>query len=682
MKKLICAESALAVPTAQSRSFEPRRRLYHRSRRVLVGLLVGRLHGRRAALERAARNFLRDRSRSYLARVVGDRRFALAAAVTLAATATAGTLPPIELADVVAGSGGFVINGIDLGDESGWSVSGAGDVNGDGLADLLVGAPGATVGGYTYAGESYVVFGRADGTPVDLSDIVAGSGGFVINGTAGVRSGISVSGAGDVNGDGLADVIVGGAYCHQYSYAGDSYVVFGKADGTPVELANVAAGLGGGFLINSDPSCRISVSGAGDVNGDGLADLIVGSIGRSYVVFGKADVTPVELTDVAAGIGGFVINGASHTVSGAGDVNGDGVADLIVGAPLADPGGNENAGKSYVVFGKADGTPVELADVAAGSGGFVINGIDSGDRSGYSVSGAGDVNGDGLADVIVGAFYADPGGNTSAGESYVVFGKAGGTPVSLANIAAGSGGFIINGIDPDDRSGRSVSGAGDVNGDGLADLIVGADQADPGGNSNAGESYVVFGKADGTPVGLADVAAGSGGFVINGINPGDRSGRSVSGAGDVNGDGVADLIVGASLADPGGNSYAGESYVVFGPFVSPCPWDLDGDGNVFVTDLLLLLMDFGSCDGSPADFDGDGCVTVVDLLILLVNWGPCPGTPCVWDVNGDGTVDPTDLRLVLGNFGPCDGCPEDVNGDGVVNGQDAAAVGTHFGPCP
>ena len=145
---------------------------------------------------------------------------------------------------------------------------------------------------------------------------------------------------------------------------------------------------------------------------------------------------------------------------------------------------------------------------------------------------------------------------------------------------------------------------------------------------------------------------------------------------------VADVIVGARGADPGGNSKAGESYVVFNPFGQPCPWDLDGDGNVFVTDLLLLLMDFGSCNGSPADFDGDGCVTVIDLLTLLGNWGPCPGAPCVWDVNGDGIVDVADLWQVLGNFGPCDGCPEDVNGDGIVNGQDLSAVATHFGPCP
>ncbi len=196
---------------------------------------------------------------------------------------------------------------------------------------------------------------------------------------------------------------------------------------------------------------------------------------------------------------------------------------------------------------------------------------------------------------------------------------------------------------------------------------------------------MVFGKADTTPVNLSDVAAGSGGFVINGNDPGDVSGWSVSDAGDVNGDGLADVIVGATHADPGGNASAGESYVVFSPFVPPCPWDLDGDGNVFVADLLLLLMDFGSCDGSPADFDGDGCVTVLDLLTLLLHFGPCPDGGCPWDVNGDGTVDHTDLWQVLGNLGPCDtpaACPEDVNGDGVVNIHDAVAVITHFGPCP
>ena len=184
----------------------------------------------------------------------------------------------------------------------------------------------------------------------------------------------------------------------------------------------------------------------------------------------------------------------------------------------------------------------------------MINGQCAGDQSGCSVSAARDVNGDGFADLIVGASSSDPAAGLSAGRSYVVFGKTGGGAVDLSAIAAGSGGFVINGQCGGDWSGGSISAAGDVNGDGLADVVVGANRSDPAAGSDAGCSYVVFGKTGGSAVDLSTIVAGSGGFVINGQYGGDWSGGSVSAAGDVNGDGLADVLVGANWrcgADPG-----------------------------------------------------------------------------------------------------------------------------------
>lgn len=353
---------------------------------------------------------------------------------------------------------GFRIEGERTDNWFGAELEVIGDVNGDGRDDVLVGersvcateqcdpdaacpASACTHGPY----RAFVVFGRDDDTTVSVTDLVAGQGGFVLLGEADDDLGQQWFAAlGDLDADGRDDFAIGAPSARGH---GVVYVVFGKADGEPLTLSSVGAG-SDGFTIHAELTLLTrfpdAIDGAGDVNGDGIPDLVVGhgahgsgTKGAAYVVFGKGTNETVAISDVAAGVGGFAIHpeinepggspdtGLGIAVAGVGDVDGDGRDDIALGTPYLEQSEEWQQGRAYVVFGKADGTAVELTSIAAGDGGgFAIHGELG---IGYGVYGGGDRTGDGLADVLV---------RGRSLPSHLVHGKADPAPLNIGDATA------------------------------------------------------------------------------------------------------------------------------------------------------------------------------------------------------------------------------------------------------
>lgn len=533
-------------------------------------------------------------------------------------------------------------------DRAGFAVEVVGDVNGDGHPDVAVGAPDASPSGRAKAGIVHIVFGPYGPD----RDLATASGLRIVGAAAGDGLGTAVTPAGDLDGDGLADVLVGAP--HGDGGAGAAYVVSGRRDPGVADLAEPGAAFLHVTGAQPGDGLGTAVAGLGDVDADGVPDLAVGSPGADRagtdggavdVVFGSRAGGTADVS--ALGDRGYAVTapagaGAGVAVAPAGDVDGDGRADLLLGAP-AWRGGAIAQGAAFVLRGRLGGQSVALDALPAGAG-WEFDGH-PGDLFGVSVSSAGDVNGDGRPDLVVGAPWARPGDKPGAGSAYVLLLPPDPAVVDVSSGVTAAQGLRIDGVNPNESTGAEVRGLGDIDGDGSPDVVVTAPFADALGRHEPGVAYVIRAGKVAAPRGQEPVVVktaglGEAGFRV--VGPGDGSWLyGASRGGDLDGDGAPDLLLGA-VAARRDSTASGGAYVVLSPKPVPPAASLPPDPGVqeeqqagcHATQLVEMIIDDS---GSMSDTDGERLRARAMQLLLSKprNIGKALGAVEFGDVSGE-----------------------------------------------